>query len=346
MNPVSDARPTPFLESVVDCINIGIFIVNARMEIMLWNHFMEVNSGKDAEAVLGRNLFECFPDLPRNVMEKKLKGVFILKNFAFSSWEQRPFLFKFQHNRPVTGGVEFMYQDYTFIPIKDDTGSVQQVCITLVDATDTAVYQKMLKEALESLAAASQRDGLTGIYNRHYFEESLAREFSRVRRYGGTVSLVMLDIDHFKSVNDTHGHLAGDAVLRGTAQQLGGELRETDMLARYGGEELGLMLPETTLEGAQILAERIRGRVAAATVHYGSTPIQVTVSAGIGEFDIGMTRHEELIKLADDALYLAKESGRNRVCCATVPCRPDQTANPGAAAAIGPTIKSAGRSNR
>ena len=103
MAPASDAQLTPVLEAVVDHITIGIFIVNARMEIVQWNHFMEVNSGKNAESVLGRNLFDCFPDLPRNVLENKLKGVFLLKNFAFSSWQARPYLFKFAHNRPVTG---------------------------------------------------------------------------------------------------------------------------------------------------------------------------------------------------------------------------------------------------
>ena len=88
--PVASEKLSPFLDSVVDRINIGIFIINSHLEITLWNHFMEANSGKNAEEVLGRNIFECFPDLPRRVVENKIKGVFILKNFAFSSWEQRP----------------------------------------------------------------------------------------------------------------------------------------------------------------------------------------------------------------------------------------------------------------
>jgi len=315
----STASLTPFLETVVDRINIGIFIINSRMEIVLWNHFMEVNSGKTADEVIGRNLFDCFPELPRNVVENKIKGVFILKNFAFSSWEQRPYLFKFRHNRPVTGGVEYMYQDYTFIPIKNEDGEVEHTCVTLVDVTDTAVYQKMLKEALESLAEASHCDGLTGIYNRHFLEESFAREFSRARRYGGTMSLIMLDIDLFKNINDTYGHLAGDEVLRNTAKQLGTLLRETDILGRYGGEEFVLMLPETRLDGAKIMAERIRQQVAEAAVPYNDTTLQVTISAGIAEYHASMARYEDLIKAADDALYHAKESGRNCVRCAQLP---------------------------
>lgn len=332
MAPASDVHLTPVLEAVVDHVAIGIFIVNTRLEIVLWNHFMEVNSGKNADSVLGRNLFDCFPDLPRNILENKLKGVFILKNFAFSSWQTRPYLFKFAHNRPVTGGVEQMYQDYTFIPIKNERGEVEHVCVTLADVTDTAIYQKRLKEALESLAAASHRDGLTGIYNRHFLEESLAREFSRVRRYGGALCLVMLDIDDFKVINDTYGHLAGDEVLRNIVHHLTAELRGSDVLGRYGGEEFGLLLPQTPISGAHAFAERIRSKVAAANLSYGNSSIQLSISAGVGEFHAAMTRHEDLIKAADDALYRAKQSGRNRVCCAPPPKgRHDERSAPPAA---------------
>ena len=246
---------TPILECTIDRINIGVFILNSRMEIVLWNHFMEVNSGSSSSLVVGRNLFECFPDLPRNVVENKIKSVFILKNFAFSGWEQRPYLFKFRHNRPVTRGVKYMYQDCTFMPIKNDRGEVDHICVTVVDTTDVAIYKKMHKEALDSLAEASHHDGLTGVYNRHFLEEAIAKEFNRAHRYGGTMSLVMLDIDYFKLINDTHGHLAGDEVLRTTARRLDAIARQTDTLGRYGGEEFGVLLPETTLDSARIFAE-------------------------------------------------------------------------------------------
>ena len=311
--PIPASSLTSILECAIDRINIGIFIINSRMEIVLWNHFMEVNSGRSADTVVGRNLFDCFPDLPRNVVENKIKSVLILKNFAFSSWEQRPYLFKFRHNRPVTGGVEYMYQDFTFMPIKNEQGKVDHVCVTLSDTTDTAIYQKMLKEALESLAEANHRDGLTGIYNRRFLEEAIAKEFSRTHRYGGATSLVMLDIDHFKHINDTHGHLAGDEILRTTAKRLNDMMRRTDTLGRYGGEEFGILLPETTMDGAKIFAERIRAKIGEAVMLYGETPIQVTISVGIAQYHGKMSRYEELIKEADDALYQAKEAGRDCV---------------------------------
>jgi diguanylate cyclase (GGDEF)-like protein len=113
----------------------------------------------------------------------------------------------------------------------------------VVDSTDVAIYKKMHKEALESLAEASHHDGLTGVYNRRFLEEAIAKEFNRAHRYGGTMSLVMLDIDHFKLINDTYGHLAGDEVLRTTAGRLDAIARQTDTLGRYGGEEFGVLLP-------------------------------------------------------------------------------------------------------
>ena len=309
LNPAS----AQLLDILVDRLNIGIFAVDRNMEVTLWNRYMESHSAKPAADVLGRNLFECFADLPRKMLLHKINSVFILKNFAFTSWEQRPYLFKFRHNRPVTGGADFMYQDCTFIPLKDDTGEVQQVCITVIDVTDTAIYQKLTKEAMLSLAEASSRDGLTGVHNRRYIEEAVAKEFQRVQRYGGTLSLILFDLDNFKAINDNHGHLAGDEVLRRAAKHIGAGIRQADTFGRYGGEEFLALLPATTIDGATVLAERLRVQLAATPITLGDLTIPVTVSAGIAEWQPGMQRYEKLINAADEALYEAKERGRNRV---------------------------------
>lgn len=304
----------PLLNVLVDRINIGIFGVNRNMEITLWNRFMESHSGKDAAEVMGKNLFECFNELPYSALRHKINSVFILKNFAFTSWEQRPYLFKFRHNRPVTGGVDFMYQDCTFIPLKDEQGEVQQVFITIIDVTDTAVYQKMMRTAMSSLAEASYRDGLTGIYNRRFIEEAVAKEFSRVQHYGGPLSIILFDLDNFKSINDTHGHLVGDEVLRSAAKCIGSGVRTMDTFGRYGGEEFMALLPATHGEGALILAERIRAQLASLPITHGGLSLTVTVSVGVAEWQSTMQRYENLIKAADKALYQAKDRGRNCVC--------------------------------
>ncbi|MFZ5658235.1 MAG: sensor domain-containing diguanylate cyclase [Pseudomonadota bacterium] len=305
--PAMDPR---LLSFIVDRVNVGIFVVDREHRLVLWNRFMEVNSGWRAEEVLGRNLFDCFPELPRPWLQRKIQNVFILKNFSFTAWEQRPYLFPFRHNRPVTGGVDYMRQNCTFMPVKDEQGEVQFVCVTLFDVTDTSIYQQMLKEA-------GSRDGLTGIFNRRHLEQTLIRDFDRARRYGRALAFLLLDVDHFKHINDAHGHPAGDEVLRTVAQRVGDCLRSTDTLGRYGGEEFAVVLPETDLSGARVLGERLRQAVAREPVLLDQLPpIPVTVSIGISELRPELSGYERLIHEADTALYHSKTNGRNRVSCA------------------------------
>lgn len=311
MLPASDHSPD-LNRFIVERINAGIFAVDRERRIILWNKFMEAYSGKLSQDILGQHLFTCFPELPAAWLERKIQGVFTLKNYAFTSWEQRPYLFKFPHNRPVTGGIDYMQQNCTFLPVKNHAGEVDYVCITLFDATDTCIYQLMLQEAMASLADASNRDGLTGLYNRRFFDESMAREFSRSRRYQAPLSLILLDIDHFKKINDTYGHLAGDEVLKTTAQQLMKSVRDADTVARYGGEEFVIILPETPLENAMILADRLRVKIADTKISYGDTLINITISLGVTELHSYHERYVSLTNEADQALYASKNAGRNR----------------------------------
>lgn len=302
---------------IIKWVHVGIFVVNKEMEITLWNNFMANHSGRSANEVIGKNLFECFPELPKAWLSKKIQGVFLLKNFAFTSWEQRPYLFRFPHNRPITGGVDYMYQNCTFLPVKNEADEVQSVCVTLFDATDIGIAQTDLKDAMERLSESSNRDGLTGIYNRRYLEQRISAEYDRVRRYGGNLSFIIFDLDHFKKVNDTYGHLAGDEVLCNVSRRIHELLRTVDVLGRYGGEEFGIILPATPMDGARILAERIRQVIAQTPITYKEITIPVTISIGVSEFETGTPKYEHLIHCADLALYYGKENGRNRVTCYT-----------------------------
>ena len=136
---------------VIESMEVGVFAVDAEMRIVLWNRFMAIHSGKHSEDLVGKNLFESFPELPQQWLEKKIKNVFILKNYAFTSWEQRPYLFRFHHNRPITGGVDTMQQNCTFLPVKNAQEEVEYVCITLFDFTDTAIFEKKLNHVIETL---------------------------------------------------------------------------------------------------------------------------------------------------------------------------------------------------
>lgn len=164
------------------------------------------------------------------------------------------------------------------------------------------------------LYAMAVTDGLTGLYVRRYFELRMQEELDQARRYGRSFSLLMFDIDHFKKFNDTYGHQTGDAVLRSFAQLLRRNTRRADICCRYGGEEMAVILPETGLEEAALLAEKLRAQIAGTAFESaeGGT-LTVTSSVGVAAFTKSMENPEDLVRAADKALYTAKEHGRNRV---------------------------------
>ena len=204
---------TPSLSDlVIERVGFGLFVLDRAMNVLMWNRFMQDHSGTVAADVIGRNLFDCFPDLPRAWLERKLQSVFQLGSFAFSSWEQRPYLFRFEHDRPITGGVDYMQQDCTFMPLTRGR-DVEAVCVTISDVTHVSVMQREREEAVAKLREHANVDGLTGIANRRYFEARLGDEFARWQRYGGDLSVLLFDLDHFKTINDRFGHAVGDAVL-------------------------------------------------------------------------------------------------------------------------------------
>lgn len=166
-----------------------------------------------------------------------------------------------------------------------------------------------LQQAMAELERAAGTDRLTGAWNRWRFEEAAAMEISLARRRKGSVSLLMFDLDHFKRVNDIHGHAMGDAMLAETVRIVREQLRASDALVRWGGEEFIVLAPATRLEGAMGLAEKIR--LAMASRDFPKVG-QITVSIGVAEFTVGMDL-ESWIHCADDALYQAKSEGRNRV---------------------------------
>lgn len=301
------------LEFIVNRVGVGIFVVDESMTVKLWNKFMATHSGKEESEVVGHPLFELFPDLPEKWLRKKLDAVLQLGSFNFISWEQRPFLFQFRHNRPITGGMEFMCQDIAMVPIKNSAGVITAVCCSIHDVTDVSLLKKQLQEKNTELEAFSKIDALSRLYNRGYWQERLVEERSRFVRYGTHFSLLMMDIDFFKKVNDTYGHLWGDAVIVHVAKVIKSALRDNDIAGRYGGEEFAVLLPLTHIDGAMIVAERIRRLIETTPVPYedGKT-LSITMSVGVAECLKSMQSPEELLASADHALYESKHGGRNR----------------------------------
>lgn len=203
---------------------------------------------------------------------------------------------------------------------KDDVQILAALASHIGTALETAravqleIERKALESDLEKAFDQATTDALTGLRNRRFLETRLADELARAKRSRRPFSLILIDVDHFKKVNDTWGHLAGDRVLATVARIVAQSIRSTDLAARYGGEEFCILAPETDAEGARILAERIREEVAAREIDLpegGST--RVTASFGVAEFGVSAIDEDGLFQAADDALYAAKESGRNQV---------------------------------
>ena len=303
--------PASLSDLVVERVGFGIFVLDREMNVLMWNRFMQDHSGLSADQVVGKSIFASFPELPRVWLTRKLESVFQLGSFAFSSWEQRPYLFKFDHDRPITGGVDFMQQDCTFMPLTRER-EVVAVCVTVSDVTHVSIVQREREEAVAKLQEYADRDGLTGIANRRYFEARLRDEYTRWQRYGGEMSVLLFDLDHFKRINDQFGHGVGDTVLREMAQRVAQVVRVQDTFGRFGGEEFALLLPCTPLEDAMLVAEKIRHTISDAPVDVQGVSVPVTASVGGAAARVGVPNYDVLINEADAALYSAKRQGRNR----------------------------------
>ena len=180
-----------------------------------------------------------------------------------------------------------------------------------------------LERTRERLAVLATHDDLTGVHNRRHFMEVVQREWDRARRYSMQAALLLIDADHFKRVNDTHGHLCGDELLRCIAQTVGQQLRQADVLARFGGEELIVFLPHTDPLGALDVAERIREKVQSLAVPWQAATVGTTVSIGVAPLRAELPSLDWMIHEADTALYAAKADGRN--CVRTLPFEPSRS---------------------
>jgi two-component system cell cycle response regulator len=182
----------------------------------------------------------------------------------------------------------------------------------------TQVKMKVLWDELQEknklLEELVKKDGLTNLYNHRYFHDRIVEEFNRCKRYGLSVSCVLMDIDFFKKINDTYGHQAGDEILKKLAEKILSNIRDVDIAARYGGEEFALILPHTTIENAANFSERLRRCVDETDFQFNGISIKVTVSLGVASLPENKpATHTDIIRFADEALYAAKTAGRNRV---------------------------------
>jgi len=302
-----------WLMEMLHNIDVGLVVLDKNYKVQIFNGFMENHSGYFPKEVKDKVIFDLFDEIPKDWFVRKAESVFLLKNKAFTIWEQRAYLFKFDSYRPVTGSADFMYQNTTFMPLLSSTGIVTHLCLLVYDVTDNAIHKMSLEKVNTELAILSQTDGLTRLFNRTHWENCLQAEYKRWTRSQHSSSLVMLDIDHFKNVNDTYGHMVGDEVIRHISALIREHVRETDVSGRYGGEEFTILLADTPLKNAYVFAERLRREVEAAVVKYNDIELKYTISLGVAEVEPSIKNYEAWIECADAALYSSKENGRNKV---------------------------------
>lgn len=298
---------------IFDTISQGLVLVDRDMVVTDWNRWMEMHSNISASEIIGKPLFDFFPVLQqKRSFIRAIKCAFSFGSFGYFSQKLHGYIFPLRN--PHTGFELFpqMQQHCSLGPLRDNDGQINRLFITVQDVTEFVLYEHRLTEM-------TRIDSLTGLYNRRFLAQRLEEEILRCKRHGHSLCLMMIDIDHFKQINDTHGHLCGDTVLRHISRSLRDMFRKSDVVARFGGEEFVCMLPETSLDMAVILAERCRENIANSKPACANKQLTVTISIGVTNISTRETT-DSLLKRADDAMYQAKISGRN--CCVILPANP------------------------
>ncbi len=273
---------------IIQNINSGILVLNNTGHLVEINPFALSLIKSESSEVIGKPL------------EAVLKGWSKI-NYAPGSRQKIEEEITLEHDQ----GTSFFLAQISPILSRRETSLGHS--IVLVDITD----RKFAEMELERLARS---DVLTGVANRRHFFELAEIEYQRFQRYKHPLTIMLLDIDHFKRINDSHGHLAGDHVLKRFAQECQNQIRTSDIFARYGGEEFIALLVETTQEAAQETAERIRKKIERLNINFEGITISITISIGLAFVDENTnTKLEELIDMADKALYQSKENGRNKI---------------------------------
>lgn len=299
---------------LLDHLSIGAAVIDSSLRIVFWNRWLAEHSMLGQEEVIGRPIHEVMPALIKKGFVKKAREVFRTGQPSFFNKKLHRNIFPFYSGRSyIEKKLAPMEQTVILSPLFDSDGNTSQVLISVFDISDWISYQNELLRTQNELQRLSQTDDLTQIPNRRSIMDRLTEEYLLHKRKKRPLSLALLDIDHFKKINDRFGHHTGDVILSEMAQLLSGMLRDYDAIGRYGGEEFVLVLPETGGEQALKVADRLREGVERHEFSVHAHTHRITVSLGIAcKGETEETSPEELFKEADRCLYLAKESGRNR----------------------------------
>ncbi|WP_163340520.1 GGDEF domain-containing protein [Desulfopila sp. IMCC35008] len=291
---------------ILDTAENGILVVDSNLTILFWNNWLAVNTNILKEHAQGRTLEEVFPETSFKILNRKIRIAFRLKSSAYVNSTVDKYVIPIRLEKITSSRFKYMRQDAVITAINESEASV-----IIYDTTSLVEAKAIIDEHLEVVERQASTDQLTGCYNRKMFHERLVSETVRAMRHNCFFSIIIFDVDDFKSVNDTYGHLVGDEVLKVIASAGCRGIRRSDTFARWGGEEFIILLPETRLDQATVVAEKVRRAIA--EYDCGEAGPQ-TCSFGVAEFmSTEGVDSNLIIYQADKALYFAKENGKNMV---------------------------------
>jgi diguanylate cyclase (GGDEF)-like protein len=318
---------------VLDAIANGIFVVDADARVLVWNRWMVEYSGIAADIAIGQSIRTIFPDVVGTRFENALQQALSYHLAGLLSPSIHRSILPLYRNPDDRHRDQRMQQLINLTPIR--LVSVPACAVHVQDMTAAVLRERRLREQAGELARSNatlrakldeiealqvrlddmrQRDALTGVYNRAYLNDVLEHQLSLARHEGKPLSVVLLDIDHLKKINETYGQQAGDEVIRVLGSQLLSTLAETQIIAcRHGGDEFMMVLPGIEIEMAARLAEQWRSHIAGSHPVFGNFGLQATVTAGVAGYPRHGKTAEELSQCASLAAYLGKHDGGNRV---------------------------------
>lgn len=281
---------------VLDHIPELVFVLDTHDRILDANQSMERWLGKSKDELIGRDPLEVFREWPQ-----------MINRILFSTEETREEI-------EIPGKHSTTTLELVVTPIRDPkTNQLNGRVIVAHDVTERKLLVNHLNQLTKKLMEQATRDPLTGVFNRRFLAEALDKEIAKAAREAAFISVVMLDVDHFKKFNDTYGHKCGDAVLQDLANFLTENSRQGDIVCRYGGEEFVILMPNASESDAFERAETWRREYSAKGLHFEGQQLHITFSAGVATHATNNQKSEAILHAADSALYQSKSNGRNQV---------------------------------
>jgi diguanylate cyclase (GGDEF)-like protein/PAS domain S-box-containing protein len=290
---------------VLDHVPLGVMVFDREMRLVFWNACLEEWTGLQREEMLGKDVRDRLPQLWEPRYTARLRDLFANGAPAIFSSQLHPHLVP----APLRSG-RLRVEHTTAVAVPAEAGGFHAL-LTVQDVTGLTDAMAALRQARDEARQRASTDGLTGVANRTHFLEMAGRALALARRHGRELSLLALDVDRFKAINDTHGHAAGDATLVSLVRLCSHGLREGDLIGRLGGDEFAVLLPETAPAVASHVAARLRDALSAAGVAWEGERLQLEVSVGVASLGPEGDTLDALLGRADAALYEAKRQGRN-----------------------------------